>query len=144
MKTKDGLVVDRIGMVGTTVHGEYVGIETQFEGGAIRTILIPFGLFQKLMIGLMAAGAAAHGEQVARLGSDQAVLAHNGFAAFLPTGFDLGRGWAPDGSDRVLLRFKQENLPVIDIMLDFAHAERLAEDLAAEAAKGPAVRQKPQ
>lgn len=144
MKTKDGLVVERIGMVGTTVGGEHIGIETQFEGGAIRTILIPFGLFQKLMLGLMASGAAAQGEQLGRLGSEDAVLAHNGFAAFSPTACDLGRGWSPDGADKVLLRFKQQKLPVIDIMLAFDHAARVAGDLAAEVRKGPAVRRKPQ
>ena len=144
MTTKDGLVVDRIGMVGTTVHGEHIGIEMQFEGGAVRTVLIPFGLYQKLMLGMMAAGAAAHGDQVGRLGSDQNVLAHNGFAAFLPTGFDLGRGWAPNGADKVLMRFKQESLPVIDIMLDYDHAAQLGADLAAEARKGPPARRKPQ
>ena len=144
MTAKDGLVVERIGMVGTTVHGEHVGIETQLEGGAVVTILIPFGLYQKLMLGLMAAGAAAQEEQLTRLGSDQNVLAHNGFAAFLSTACDLGRGWAPDGSDKVLLRFKQQSLAVIDIMLGFDHAERLSADLAAEARKGPAAKRKPQ
>ena len=144
MKSKNGAVVARFGMVGTTSHGEHVGLETQFENGQVLTLLIPMGLYPKLMLGLLSAGAAAHREQLERLGSEQSVIAHTGFTAFMPTGFDLGRGWAPDGSDKVLLRLKQESLTVIDVMLGFEEAALLGGALTAEAAKGPASKPKPQ
>jgi hypothetical protein len=57
-------------MIGATEHGEHVGLEIQTNDDKRSVLLVPYSLFQKLILGRMTAGGIAHREQLARLGSD--------------------------------------------------------------------------
>lgn len=141
--TRAAAIVRRIGMAGATEHGEHVALEVEFDEGPAITLLFPFGMFQKLMLALMTAGDQARQAQVERLGSDASVIAHAGNWSFLPTGHQLGRAEAPDGSDVILMRLKKAQLSIIDVMLAYESAEALGVDLLKEVRKGPHDRRRP-
>ena len=139
---EDALVVRRILMIGSTEHGEHVGVEIETEDKQNRVLLVPFSQFQKFMLGLMTAGGIAHRDQVARFGSSSEALYSSGFCAFKPSGYDVGRLQLVDGDDLVLLRLKQGVLPIIDVRFSVDDASHVAQDIAREADK-PAVRPRP-
>jgi hypothetical protein len=66
----NAVVIERIHMIGATEHGEHVGLEIQTNDDKRSVLLVPYSLFQKLILGRMTAGGIAHREQLARLGSD--------------------------------------------------------------------------
>lgn len=53
------LMMESIGVVGITEHGEHVGMELRFGTGESATVLFPTPYYQKLMAALMSADAAA-------------------------------------------------------------------------------------
>lgn len=131
-----GLMVDHIGTVGITEHGEKFGMELTFVSGERAVVMFPHASFQKLMAALMAAGAAAYTAQIARLGSEENVLISGGPEPFAPNEFEFGRGRDLAGADMILIRFKKDRLPVVDIALPFAVSEVFAVEMLAELAKG--------
>jgi len=131
------LIVDRIGVVGITEHGEHVGMELHFGTGESATVLFPTPFYQKLMAALMSAGAAAQKERLAWLGSQQAVLDYTGAEPFAPTDWAFGRAKARDGTDVLMMRLLKDELPVVDVALALDAAERYSLELAAELLKGP-------
>lgn len=133
------LMVDSIGVVGTTEHGEHVGMELKFESGENATVLFPTAYYQKLMSALMAAGAAAHSQRLAWLGSQQAVLDYTGVEPFAPTDWAFGRAKMRDGIDVLTVRLMKDSLPVVDAALALDAAEKFSAELAAELEKGPPV-----
>ena len=137
---ENAIVVQRIQMIGATERGEHVGLEIQTDDNKNCVLLVPYHLFQKLILGLMTAGGIAHREQLARLGSDNAVISVNGFSAFHPTGHDVGRLRLVNGADVVLLRLKKGALPVIDVTAGMEDAKRMAHNILLEAAKPPPAR----
>ncbi|HJU12786.1 MAG TPA: hypothetical protein VJ728_18025 [Candidatus Binataceae bacterium] len=136
----DAIVIRRIMMLGATEHGEHVGLEIETDSNQNCVLLVPFGLFQKLLLGLMTAGGVARREQLARHGSDSNVLSVAGFSAFHPTGYDVTRGMLANGKDVVLLRLKKGDLPIIDVTAAVGDAKRMAHDILTEVAKKPGVR----
>ncbi len=130
------LLVERIGTVGITEHGEHVGMELQFISGERATVLFPQPLFTRLMAALMAAGTAAHKAQLARLGSEAKVFMHVGAEPFAPTGYTFGRGRTLAGADVLLMTLEKDASPVIDVALGFETAERFAQEMLHELAKG--------
>ena len=137
---EDAIVVRRIMMVGATEHGEHVGLEIETATNQNCVLLVPFGLFQKLILGLLTAGGIAHKDQLARHGSESRVFSAAGFSAFHPTGYDVARGRLINGADVVLLRLKKGPLPIIDVTAAVADAKRMADDILIEVAKTPGVR----
>jgi hypothetical protein len=140
---ENAIVVRRIMMIGATEHGEHVGLEIETDTDQNCVLLIPYVLFQKLMLGLLTAGGIAHREQLARLGSESSVLSVAGFSSFHPTGHDVGRVRLVNGEEVVLLRLKKGSLPVIDVTAAIADAKRMAIDILAEADKKPPARRPP-
>lgn len=133
-----GLVVDRIGTVGITDHGDEFGMELTFVSGEQAVLMFPQKYFQALMSALMAAGAAAYSAQIARLGSEENVLISAGPRPFTPSDFELGRGRDTQGKDAFVIRLKKDRLPVVDFALTFPEAKRLADEITHELAKGRA------
>lgn len=131
------LVVEGIGVVGATEHGEHVGLELAIEGGGRTTVLFPVILFQKLMAGLMAAGGAAQAAQVARLGSRQAALDHVGAQPFAPDDWGFGRARTRDGVEVLVMRLIKGGTPVFDVALPMPDAAAFADQLQSELSKGP-------
>ena len=119
-------MVRRIGTVGSTEGGNHIGIEFETDANKVLVLLVPLGLFQKFMLGLMTAGGIAHKEQRARLGSERNVLDVGGFSAFHSTRFEVIRGRVVSGEDVVLMRLKKGDIPVIDVTASVADAEQLA------------------
>lgn len=133
-----GLFVERVGVVGITEEGDYLGMELQFVSGERATVMFPQSMFQKLMAALMAAGAAAHDERVKRHGSEANMLTFAGAEPFSPSDFEFGRGRTAEGLDVLMTRLKKDRLPVVDFGLPFEKAEQLAREMLRELAKGPA------
>lgn len=137
---ENAIVIQRIKMIGATEHGEHVGLEIETDDNKNSVLLVPFSLFQKLILGLMTAGGIAHRDQLARFGSNSVALSAGGFSAFHPTGYEVGRLRLANGNDIVLLRLKKGSLAIIDVTLSAEDAKHLAQDMAIEAAKQPAPR----
>jgi hypothetical protein len=132
------LLVERIGVVGTTEHGEHIGLQLTFSSEEQATVLFPHAMLRKLMAALAAAGSAAYDAQVSRLGSEANVLLADSPEPILPTDFELGRGKALDGRDMLLMRLKKDSLPIVDAAFSYAEARRLAAEILVELLKGPA------
>ncbi|OYX36721.1 MAG: hypothetical protein B7Y99_00155 [Caulobacterales bacterium 32-69-10] len=128
-------MVEKIGTVGITEHGEHFGMELMFVSGERAAVMFPHDMFQRLLAVLMGAGAAAYSAQIARLGSEERVLVNSGSEAFRPTDFEFGRGRDLAGANILLMRFKKDRLPVFDIALPFDVAGTFAQELLAELAK---------
>lgn len=130
------LMVEGIGVVGATEHGEHVGLELAIEGGERTTVLFPVILFQKLMAGLMAAGGAAQAAQVARLGSRQAALDHVGAQPFAPDDWGFGRARTRDGVVVLVMRLIKDGTPVFDVALPMLEAAAFTNQMQSEVSKG--------
>lgn len=123
------IFAEGIGVVGSTEHGDHVGMELLLGGGEKVSVLFPSRDFQKLMAALMAAGRAAHTQQVAWLGSAAAALTHQGAEPFVPTDWEFGRAQTRDGVDVVLVRLTKDQAPIIDAALTLDAADRFAREL---------------
>jgi hypothetical protein len=136
-RMKDGVGVEDIGMVGTTRHGEHIVIEVRTDRGQEVALLIPYGLFQKFLMGLTAAGAKACNEQLERLKTQQTVIDFTGLNGCRPTDYRLGRGVTDAGDDILLMRLCIDRTPMWDVMTGFEQASGFATDILRELRKGP-------
>jgi hypothetical protein len=103
--------------------------------GPVR-IGLPTSEAQKLFTVLLAGASRAYGKQAAAAGGEENLLNLQGLAAFRPTDFELGQASSPQ-EHLVLLRLKQNRMPMIDVVLDFPSAGQLASALLEHADKGP-------
>lgn len=130
------IIAHGIGVVGTTEHGEHVGMELLLEAGDRVSVLFPSPLFQKLMAALMAAGDSAQKKLIERLGSEQAAASHIGAQPFAPNDWAVGRAFTREGQEVILIRFKKDRLPVVDVAIDYSSATGLGQALLGEIAEG--------
>lgn len=134
---KDGVLVEKIGMIGSTEHGEHIAIEIKSDRGQEAYLLFPFGLFQQLLLGLTAAGAKAYNEQLDRLKTGQNVIDYAGINGMRPTDYRLGRGVTTEGDDILLMRLCINRAPMWDVMMGFEQATEFATAILRELREGP-------
>ena len=137
MEEKDGVVVEKLGMIGSTEHGEHLAVEVKTDRGQEAYILFPYGLFQQLMLGLSAAGIKAYNEQLARLKTDQAIIDFAGIAGIRPTDYRLGRGVDEAGNDILLMRLCINGVPLWDVMMGPEQATEFATAILRQVREGP-------
>ena len=134
------IFAEGIGVVGTTEHGDHVGIELILGGGERVSVLFPSIHFQKLMAAIMAAGHAAHSKQVERFGSQEATLTHQGAEPFTPTGWGFARARTRDGAEVLMMRLTKDDAPIVDAALSLEAADQFARDLLRALGRGPPAR----
>ncbi|WP_293677394.1 hypothetical protein [uncultured Phenylobacterium sp.] len=130
------IIAEGIGVVGSTEKGDHVGLELLLAAGDKVSVLFPSTHFQKLMAALMAAGSAAHRNQLAWLGSEQAAASHAGAQPFVPTSWSIGRASTREGIDVLMVRFEKDQTPVLDLAFTAEAAEQLVLDISKELSRG--------
>ena len=124
---------DSIHEIGDANGGELITVRMQDRRGRAFILTLPFAQAQAMIAPLMGAVSAAHGRQVGRLGSDQAVIDHLSVAGFRPTAIDVAHMIGPNKEPDVLLRLKQNGVAMINVFLSRESAADLAQTLQHEA-----------
>jgi hypothetical protein len=125
-----GFKVEEVAQVSTEEGGDFITTALRVEGDKVLRVSFPARLGQTLLAALSAGISLSHRRLAGRLGSSHAVAEHLGITAFQATGFEVARTANEEG-ERVLVRLKKGDVPLIDFALPDADARALSRQLQA-------------